>query len=112
MWSAFFCVLSVLTSLLSLGVASSAVRRANHALESRPASKDWFASQLQSVRQSLEEQSNALEVLSNRIKMTRVRNAADHVRPKKEGSSGEPDPHAEPELWRAWKNQQLRTARN
>lgn len=107
MWVAIFCALSVAISLLSLAVAFSAAKNVNHALASPHLRVDYSALQLQSLKDSLAEQAEALEQLANRVKMQRVRTATSHVRDAA-GSRGEPDPHADPEGWRAWKNAQLR----
>jgi hypothetical protein len=61
----------------------------------------------QSLATRLDELEATIGVLANRLKMTKVRNAATHVA----DTGGEPDPKIDPEAWRAWKNAQLRAGK-
>lgn len=111
MWQLIFSVLSVSISILSLAVALFAARRAIRAQALQRRAPHYSESQLQSLRDSLKDQAAALETLSNRVKMSRVRNNAEHVRGSPREPDGEPDPTVDPEGWRRWQNKQLRTGK-
>jgi hypothetical protein len=104
MWSVILCALSVALSLFALVISLYAARTANRLSAWRRANKESRASELQSLRDLIDEQGRALLEVANRVKMQRVRNAANHVR----GSQGEPDARTDPDAWRNWKNAQLR----
>jgi hypothetical protein len=46
-----------------------------------------------------------LEVVANRVKMMKVRGAANHVR--EDRPSETPDPYKNPDAWRLWMNNQM-----
>ena len=104
MWTVILCVSSVALSSLSLAVALFAVQRAKAGAESLPGKLRSLPSRVESLEDSLAETQLALAEVANRVKMQKVRNAANHV--KRE--TGEPDAASDPEAWRAWKNKQLR----
>jgi hypothetical protein len=105
MWTVISIALSVLALLGSLLACLFAVRSAARAEELlarcvalRPYSKELLDTRLSELEESV-------ELLANRLKMTKVRNAATHVK----SSQGEPDPRVDPEGWRSWQNKQLKT---
>lgn len=114
MWPVILSALSVCIAVGSLAVAFLAARNVDRALSSPHLRSDYSKLQLQSLKDSLSEQAEALELLANRVKMQRVRTAATHVRGSPREPDGEPDAVTDPEGWRAWKNKQLRnpTARS
>lgn len=105
MWTYILLASSAGLAVLSLILALFAVRIAVRAQAWPAASEAYAKSQLQSLRDSIKEQAEALETLANRYKMQKVRNVIEHGR----GSQGEPDARRDPEGWRAWKNHQLRS---
>jgi biopolymer transport protein ExbB/TolQ len=79
MWITFsFALLAIVACLLSIRAAVVA-QNAARMMASQPAALRSLASKLQSTEQSLEETSEALKVLANRVKMQRVRTAANHT---------------------------------
>lgn len=105
MWNAISIALSVTALLGSLLACLWHARIVNRVEELRlvflafkPYSKDLLDTRLSELEESI-------ELLANRVKMSKVRNAVTHVK----SSSGEPDPKIDPEGWRAWQNKQLRT---
>lgn len=56
----------------------------------------------------MDELETTLEVLANRVKMMRVRTAANHVKDQ----PTEPDPYKDPEAWRKAMNLKLRMRGN
>ena len=108
MWSVIFSVVSVLTAASSLVLALWSVRIARAALESSQAAQGLPASQLRSLRDSIEELTQNQLDFANRLKMTKVRAATRHA-DRSTGNGEEPDARTDPEAWRAWKNAQLRT---
>lgn len=105
MWTAIFCALSAAIALLSLAVSVFAARRAARVAALPQERLRSVESRLGSIEGSIPEMQQTMEVLANRVKMQRVRTAANHVQA---GSNGEPDVRSDPEAWRAWKNSQLR----
>lgn len=105
MWlSIFYALTVILCSLCLIGCIfvaqnatreSESVRRRLRSLELRT----------ESAERSLEEWTQTTTDIVNRVKMMKVRGAANHS----SGARGEPDAKSDPEAWRAWKNQQLRT---
>ncbi len=106
MWLYIFCVSTAALSLLSLGAVIFVARRAAHAQALPLVNLRSVESRLASFENSLADQATALEAIANRVKMMKVRNAANHV----ESSQGEPDPFKDPDRWRAAMNSKL--ARN
>ena len=79
MWiTIFFASLAAICSGLSLRAAFVAQNVAR-TMASQPASHRSLASKVASIEQCQEETSEALKVLANRVKMQRVRTAANHV---------------------------------
>jgi len=109
MWPAISSVLSVLAFFLSLGAIFFAARSAIAARELLDQNSRLPVSRINSLETSLQDTQDALAAVANRVKMQRVRAAADHaIKKDKVGSSGEPDPRTDPEGWRTWMNSQLR----
>jgi cell division protein FtsX len=82
MWTtlaSFFAVCIAIVSVLYSVRCLHAVRAAAAAWESSPARKCSCVSQIESLRNSLNEQADALQTIANRVKMQRVRTAALHV---------------------------------
>jgi len=73
-----FALLAVVCCGLSFRAASDA-RNVAHTMASQLASLRSLASRTASIEQCQEETSEALKVLANRVKMQRVRTAANHV---------------------------------
>jgi len=97
LWLAISCVLSALAATSSLTLSLLAVRRANRALASRPASLRSVELRLQSAEELAQEHTQVLTDLTNRLKMMKVRKASAH------GSKVDdelPDPYTDPDRWR------------
>jgi len=107
MWTAIFSVLIVLSLLGSLVATFVSVRSAARVWELQLAFQASKPLAAQSLATRLDELEATLGVLANRLKMTKVRNAATHVA----DSGGEPDARSDPEGWRNWKNAQLRSGK-
>lgn len=91
---AFCCLIAALWSVL----------RVNRALESLREAQPCSVSRIKSIEASLEELQGAITEVANRVKMMRVRSAANHVSDK----SAAPDPYREPDAWRRHMEKQLR----
>ncbi len=79
MWiTIFFALLATVCCGLSIRAAFVALAAAR-TMASQPASHRSLASKIASIEQCQEETSEALKVLANRVKMQRVRTAANHV---------------------------------
>jgi hypothetical protein len=105
MWTAISSVsiaLSLLCSFLAIRFAAQSVRVVQ---ELRQALQALEPSGNKSLEIRLGECESALVLLANKLKMTKVRNAINHIGRDKDG---EPDAKSDPEAWRAWKNAQLR----
>lgn len=105
MWIVISSVLIALSFTGSLAAIYLAVRSAGHVWELQRALADFKPLAAQSLETRLSELESTLSVVANRVKMTKVRNAATHLERDK---TGEPDAKSDPEGWRAWKNAQLR----
>lgn len=79
MWITIFFALSAILSIGSLIAALSAVRIARAMTESPLAAMRSFESKLRSIESSQADTGDALMQLANRVKMQRVRTAANHV---------------------------------
>jgi hypothetical protein len=90
------CFLS-LTAVLACALTAARVRELQDRLAHLPVSR------LKSVETSLTELQDGLEAVANRVKMMRVRNAANHVADK----SGAPDPYTNPDEWRKEMNRTI-----
>jgi len=99
-------VLSVLACILSALAMKFAVRAARDAAASLRAPPHLSESRLKSLETSVAEQADALLEVANRVKMQRVRNAANHATGQ---PSTMPDPYRDPDGWRKAMNSRLRT---
>lgn len=107
MWTAIFCVSSVILCCLCLLGCVLNVQSARQGSESQRRLLRSCVSRLESLEESAELSKTELERLANRVKMQRVRNATDHATSSR--PDGEPDPAKDPAGWRDWKNRQLKT---
>jgi hypothetical protein len=105
MWHVIFNVLTVLSLLSSIVAIFCSARNAVRVSELRQAWTHYVPSVSRSLETRLSELEDAVAVVANRVKMTKVRNAATHTDRDK---GGEPDARLDPEGWRTWKNAQLR----
>lgn len=87
----------------SAALARAALDRCTSLSSSAPAS---LTKRVDSLQEKLDEYGSALETVAQKVKMQRVRTAANHVR-ETEG----PNPHTQPDEWRAWMNDRLARAR-
>jgi cytochrome c biogenesis protein ResB len=107
----FWFVSSAMAFFLSLAACFFAARNASLLRALQAASADLPISRLRSIADSLdalsvrqEETEEALKLLANKLKMMRVRGSLTHT----DGpSKADPDPHTEPDKWRAWMNAKL-----
>lgn len=90
------CFLSVIAAIACAALAGR-VRELQDRLAVLPVSR------LKSLETSLTETQEGLEAVANRVKMMRVRNAANHVTEK----TAEPDPYTNPDEWRKRMNRTL-----
>lgn len=102
--SGFFIALSVVALLLSLAACLCVAAVAAALRESRAVLPSSLASRVNSLETSLAEQADTLTTLANRVKMQRVRTAANHVQRAEESA---PDPFKNPDEWRKMTNRQL-----
>lgn len=107
---AIFNALSVLSFILSAAAIYFAARAATVVQELRDLAARFPASALQSLRDSQADQAQALADIANRVKMIKVRNAANHVRDDRP-KDAMPDPHRDPEGWRKAMNERIMRAR-
>lgn len=77
--SLFLSVCAVIASFLSVILLRKAFANAVRSMHSTRPAPCSCGSALQSLRESQQETSDALQTLANRVKMMRVRNAANHV---------------------------------
>lgn len=95
-------VLSVSALALSVLSMTAAVRVAK-AVQALPDELQVSnESRLKSLEACVAEQADALLAVANRVKMQKVRNAANHV-----ADSGLPDPYKDPDGWRKAMNSKL-----
>lgn len=99
MWTEFSIACSAIACLISLVAALSGVRTAARLRALQDQLLRLPVSKLESLAASQQELADTMEQLANRVKMQRVRTAANHVK-----DDGAPDPHKDPERWRAWMN--------
>jgi hypothetical protein len=114
MWLVFSNVLSAAAFILSIVACWLSVRSANRAQELREALKVSPVSRIKSLETSLADTQGALEEVANRVKMMRVRNAANHTEtsgPKPGQRKDEPDPYSDPDGWRQAMNAKLARAK-
>lgn len=110
MLNGFFNVWSAGAFLISCLALYLSVRNAARVRELSRRQPDLRASRLQSIETSLEELSETVRELANRVKMMRVRTAINHTSDKR---GGLPDPYQDPDAWRREANKSLglRTAK-
>lgn len=107
MWTTVFYALTATGSICSLIGAIYVAQRAaaeRASLQKRLRSCELL---IESTRTSLEETQQTLTETANRVKMQRVRNAANHAT----GSSGDPDPYRDPDGWRAMMTRRIALAK-
>lgn len=105
MWNilvGFSGALAATALVLSIIALRSAARAAAQAPDSLAARLSSTESGMRSLRGALDETQSALEEVANRVKMQRVRTAANHVK-----EPSEPDPYKNPEEWRKAMNSRL-----
>lgn len=99
----FFAALSAATSVACMTRAISAARDARAATGLPGRALSSLTSRIESLEGSRDDQATAMTDLANRLKMIRVRSAANHAsRP-----DGEPDPYKDPDRWRTVMNERL-----
>lgn len=109
MWTAFICALSAAICIGCLVGCTRVVRNVQEDSASLVAEVRLNASRIKSLTESHELTVDELKNLANRVKMQRVRSAADHATSSK--SDGEPDPIRDPDRWRAWMNKKIAMSR-
>lgn len=107
MWTDFSIVLIVSLCIGSAILAFASAHNAARERESLQRRLRSVESQTRLLDSSQSELREIVQSMAESQKMQRVRRATTHAT-QKAGSQGEPDPVREPELWRAWKNAQLR----
>lgn len=106
--AAFAC--SAVAALLAARTATRVQALRDRLAASPPGSMDSLSKRVESLTTMLDEQGTALAELAQKVKMQRVRTAANHVRESR--SDGElPDPYREPDAWRDAVNSRLARAR-
>lgn len=108
MWTVIFSVLIAFALSVSLVAIFLAARSVVAVQELRQHFQLLNASAPESLKARVSEIESTLEVLANRVKMQRVRTAAEHATKPATKTAGEPDPAVDPEGWRNWQNKQLR----
>lgn len=99
----FFAALSAAASVACLTRCISAARDAKAATGLPARALNSLTSRIESLEGSRDEQVTAMTDLANRLKMIRVRSAANHA----SKPDGDPDPYKEPERWRTVMNERL-----
>jgi hypothetical protein len=84
MWTTIFFACVAILCVCSLLAALLAVRIAVRTTASRPADLASFASKLRSIESSQADTADALMTLANKVKMQRVRTAANHINDRSE----------------------------
>jgi hypothetical protein len=102
-----FNALSVLAFFLSLAAFWLAVQSATHVQELRDRPESSQVSRIKSLETSLAETNDALAAVANRVKMMRVRSAANHTADRDDS----PDPYKDPDRWRQSINKQIALGR-
>jgi hypothetical protein len=98
------CGAALLTAKLAVRMQDLRDRLAR--FEARPIASD---SPSASLSARLDELEQTVEVLANRVKMQKVRNAALHA--ERAGKDDLPDPYKEPDRWREAVNKRLASAK-
>lgn len=100
---------SIASSVIALVISIVATLVAARTASRVQALRDRFArlpvSRLESLATAQAELAETMEALANRVKMQRVRNAANHVPDLAQSSV--PDPHRDPDGWRKAMNAKL-----
>lgn len=110
MWTAIFSALTAVICVLCLSGCVLIVRNAARVTESQARELRSLPSRVESLQESQKLMADELEHLAQKVKMQRVRNATDHA--TRSRSAGEmPDPHREPNEWRAAMNRKLAEAK-
>lgn len=104
MWTEFFYAVIACLCVLCAAVSLYGASRAYRALESLAAKLTSTESRVQSIITSHESWQELVTELARSVKMAKVRRGISENGSK----GGEPDPKADPEAWRAWKNASLR----
>jgi len=104
MWLTFFFVLTAVTACASLAISVFAARRAGLALASPPQRLRSVESRLQSCEQLVEEHTQAMTDMANRLKMIKVRSATSHAA---KDDNSLPDPYRDPDGWRRAMNSRI-----
>lgn len=99
--SGFFFALAASIACLSAAIGLFAAARAVKVSASLRHKQRSLELQMQSQQQLAEEMQSALTDVTNRVKMMRVRNAANHV------GNGKADPYSNPDAWRREMNKTL-----
>ena len=108
--SGFSIALPALCLLLSIVAAFFAARSARIAQDLRDRFERFKTQQMRSpsdvgsLSARLDELESTMEVLANRVKMQKVRNAANHA---ERADAGLADPYKDPDRWRQQMNAQL-----
>lgn len=110
MWTAIFSVLSVVLCSCCLIGCVFVAQRARQNSGPQAAQIRSITSRQASLVESLEAVQLELERLSNRVKMQRVRNVTEHGQ-MRAGNGALPDPHTQPNEWRAAMNRKLAEAK-
>lgn len=111
MWSDFSFALSVAALLLSVAACFVAAGFASRVQALRDRVSDLQTSLRESPVSSLGERvtqvEDAMELLANRVKMQRVRQAATHAEGAAKKTDDLPDPYRDPDGWRNAMNARL-----
>jgi len=97
MWLLFFSVSAVAIACASLTISAIVARRAARVSGLPQQRLRSVESKLQSLEQLVEDQTQAMTDMANRLKMIKVRSASSH------GSKSDnalPDPYTDPDGWR------------
>jgi len=97
MWLTFFFVSTAAIACASLAISVFAAQRAARALASPPLRLHSVESKLQSCELLVEEHTQAITDLTNRLKMMKVRSVSARIGAN---DNAMPDPYREPDAWR------------
>lgn len=109
MWSVIFCALTAAVCVFCLIGCARTAQTVKEDSASLVAEVRLNTSRIQSLTESHALSVEELQNLANRVKMQRVRSAADHATTSR--PDGEPDPMKDPERWRAWMNKKIAMGR-
>jgi hypothetical protein len=107
MWTVIFCALSAAIAAASCLGAFLSARRAAHDVELPLVKLRSIESRTVLTERSLNDVSEVLTELSNRVKMMKVRGSLRH----QDASPTEPDPYKDPDGWRNMMNRKLAAAK-